>query len=341
MSCLIVHFSNQHPNTLFPRDTLISLGLTVCDNCGVAVRNEKGVAFHARRCGKAKRLVPESPLHPSPRRCDLAKKAIPSPYHNRLASSSSNARIDPPSSDRPATPDSPSPPSPSSLLLAEVAAQVAARPSAPAPPHSDTSPSDPPPPSSSPLPPQLSQPRASPVISQAGQLPFPELLDIPKALAHLPVTRKPLGNRLRNGFKERVHRIAIAYNESGGDMAARDFFLIPKVALTPGLRFGVDHALERLAAFPNCNWPSPSESTPHSSRVTRCTRLVSQGRLGAATRVLLSDDEDPAGSAVSPDDKTSRTDSKSSSRIPCQQYQLIYLSKILHGISEAMKRPSG
>lgn len=88
--------------------------------------------------------------------------------------------------------------------------------------------------------------------------------------------------------------MAIDYNANGGSDPARNFFLIPKVALTPGLINGTDVAIRRLASFPNCDSPStPSLTCPLPNRINRTTRLVSQGRLRAATRMLLSSDAPP------------------------------------------------
>lgn len=74
------------------------------------------------------------------------------------------------------------------------------------------------------------------------------------------------------------------------------FHLLPKLGLAPALRQGVAATIRRLQAFPRVSWPEESAerlASPSSDaeKASTAEKLVEQGRLGTAARVISTSDE--------------------------------------------------
>ncbi|UOH84398.1 hypothetical protein LQV05_001198 [Cryptococcus neoformans] len=114
-------------------------------------------------------------------------------------------------------------------------------------------------------------------------------------LAHLPVRSKPLPNNLVTDFMDAAERCALAYIAQPSDSTLLAFLALPKVGLTQAL--APEQPLRPstfLQQFPHIPWPEqpPARRPPSNVRpdtTKQVIKLVENGRLGAAERVLEED----------------------------------------------------
>ena len=114
-------------------------------------------------------------------------------------------------------------------------------------------------------------------------------------LAHLPVRSKPLPNNLVTDFMDAAERCALAYIAQPSDSTLLAFLALPKVGLTQAL--APEQPLRPstfLQQFPHIPWPEqpPARRPPSNIRpdtTKQVIKLVENGRLGAAERVLEED----------------------------------------------------
>lgn len=95
---------------------------------------------------------------------------------------------------------------------------------------------------------------------------------------------------LKAGWVECITRLCRSFNQSPTDDTLRALIYAPKLGYQAHFHLGTKAVLEALAQYPNIPTPlPPPRGIPSANRVTRASRLIGQGRVGAAARALTSE----------------------------------------------------
>jgi len=141
------------------------------------------------------------------------------------------------------------------------------------------------------------QPRSTSPLLLPISIPFPALPPILQPappltvqdrflkLSSLPTCFKPLPSRLIPAFMATCDRLAAAYLELPSENNLLAFLALPKVGLCPALL--EQRPRDRLAAYPEVEWPEPRGVGLVREKKKMVTKLVETGRLGSAARVLV------------------------------------------------------